>query len=304
MPDWSTVPAAGSRVLVTGAAGGLGQALSSVLVEVGAEVESRRRTQTPGRARRRGPGVPRGRPPVTVGQQEDQRRADDEEVRDVDVVVADVNEVDRAADAARCGDVVHAQAVEQVADPAADRQRRGHPEDRREPATQQNLHGDGQHRGAQEVEQRTRDGIGVPPSDSGADERIAAEVDVCGRSVPPGPPLRSLIQHEDECQQDTDGPLWSVRAFAFPAEQGRGVAHDFPSPRNPNCAVSGKGRASEAVEHRGQQPTSVGANRNRQCRPAPRRGSGRRGSGGPLRTVGAVGSAVRPPPVVAGFGDR
>jgi NAD(P)-dependent dehydrogenase (short-subunit alcohol dehydrogenase family) len=38
MPDWSTVPAAGSRVLVTGAAGGLGHALSSVLVEVGAEV--------------------------------------------------------------------------------------------------------------------------------------------------------------------------------------------------------------------------------------------------------------------------
>jgi len=38
MPDWSTVPAAGSRVLVTGAAGGLGRALSSVLVEVGAEV--------------------------------------------------------------------------------------------------------------------------------------------------------------------------------------------------------------------------------------------------------------------------
>jgi 3-oxoacyl-[acyl-carrier protein] reductase len=38
MPHWSTVPAAGSRVLVTGAAGGLGQALSSALVEVGAEV--------------------------------------------------------------------------------------------------------------------------------------------------------------------------------------------------------------------------------------------------------------------------
>ena len=38
MPDWSTVPAAGTRVLVTGAAGGLGRALSSVLVEVGAEV--------------------------------------------------------------------------------------------------------------------------------------------------------------------------------------------------------------------------------------------------------------------------
>jgi NAD(P)-dependent dehydrogenase (short-subunit alcohol dehydrogenase family) len=38
MPDWSTVPAAGTRVLVTGAAGGLGRALSSVFVEVGVEV--------------------------------------------------------------------------------------------------------------------------------------------------------------------------------------------------------------------------------------------------------------------------
>jgi NAD(P)-dependent dehydrogenase (short-subunit alcohol dehydrogenase family) len=37
-PDWSTVPAPGSRVLVTGAAGGLGRALSSVLAEVVAEV--------------------------------------------------------------------------------------------------------------------------------------------------------------------------------------------------------------------------------------------------------------------------
>jgi hypothetical protein len=37
-PDWSTVPAPGSRVVVTGAAGGLGRALSSALAEVGAEV--------------------------------------------------------------------------------------------------------------------------------------------------------------------------------------------------------------------------------------------------------------------------
>jgi 3-oxoacyl-[acyl-carrier protein] reductase len=38
LPDWSTVPARGSRVLVTGAAGGLGRALSSALAEVSAEV--------------------------------------------------------------------------------------------------------------------------------------------------------------------------------------------------------------------------------------------------------------------------
>jgi 3-oxoacyl-[acyl-carrier protein] reductase len=38
MPDWSTLPAPGTRVLVTGAAGGLGRALSAALVEVGAEV--------------------------------------------------------------------------------------------------------------------------------------------------------------------------------------------------------------------------------------------------------------------------
>jgi 3-oxoacyl-[acyl-carrier protein] reductase len=37
-PDWSTVPVPGSRVLVTGAAGGLGRALSSALIEVGSEV--------------------------------------------------------------------------------------------------------------------------------------------------------------------------------------------------------------------------------------------------------------------------
>lgn len=38
LPEWSTVPAPGSRVLVTGAAGGLGRALSGALAEVGAEV--------------------------------------------------------------------------------------------------------------------------------------------------------------------------------------------------------------------------------------------------------------------------
>jgi 3-oxoacyl-[acyl-carrier protein] reductase len=38
MSEWSTVPAQGSRVLLTGAAGGLGRALSAALVEVGAEV--------------------------------------------------------------------------------------------------------------------------------------------------------------------------------------------------------------------------------------------------------------------------
>ena len=38
MPDWLTVPAPGCRVLLTGAAGGLGRALSSALAEVGAEV--------------------------------------------------------------------------------------------------------------------------------------------------------------------------------------------------------------------------------------------------------------------------
>jgi 3-oxoacyl-[acyl-carrier protein] reductase len=37
-PEWSTVPDPGSRVLVTGAAGGLGRALSAALTEVGAEV--------------------------------------------------------------------------------------------------------------------------------------------------------------------------------------------------------------------------------------------------------------------------
>jgi NAD(P)-dependent dehydrogenase (short-subunit alcohol dehydrogenase family) len=38
MTEWSTVPAPGTRVLVTGAAGGLGRAVSSALAEVGAEV--------------------------------------------------------------------------------------------------------------------------------------------------------------------------------------------------------------------------------------------------------------------------
>jgi len=38
MPDWSTVPPAGTRVLVTGAAGGLGRALSGALAEVDDEV--------------------------------------------------------------------------------------------------------------------------------------------------------------------------------------------------------------------------------------------------------------------------
>jgi 3-oxoacyl-[acyl-carrier protein] reductase len=38
MPDWSTVPPAGTRTLVTGAAGGLGRALAGALAEVGAEV--------------------------------------------------------------------------------------------------------------------------------------------------------------------------------------------------------------------------------------------------------------------------
>src|SRR3954469_16342960 len=37
-PEWSTVPAAGSRVIVTGAAGGLGRALTSALLELGSEV--------------------------------------------------------------------------------------------------------------------------------------------------------------------------------------------------------------------------------------------------------------------------
>ena len=36
--DWSTVPAAGSRVLVTGAAGGLGRELTSALGKLGADV--------------------------------------------------------------------------------------------------------------------------------------------------------------------------------------------------------------------------------------------------------------------------
>ncbi|HEY0451088.1 SDR family NAD(P)-dependent oxidoreductase [Actinophytocola sp.] len=38
MPDWSTVPVPGSRVVLTGAAGGLGRALADALGEVGAEV--------------------------------------------------------------------------------------------------------------------------------------------------------------------------------------------------------------------------------------------------------------------------
>ena len=36
--EWSTVPAPGTRVLLTGAAGGLGRALSAVLAEVDAQV--------------------------------------------------------------------------------------------------------------------------------------------------------------------------------------------------------------------------------------------------------------------------
>ena len=36
--EWSTVPAPGTRVLLTGAAGGLGRALSAALGEAGAEV--------------------------------------------------------------------------------------------------------------------------------------------------------------------------------------------------------------------------------------------------------------------------
>ena len=36
--EWSTVPAPGTRVLLTGAAGGLGRALSAALSEAGAEV--------------------------------------------------------------------------------------------------------------------------------------------------------------------------------------------------------------------------------------------------------------------------
>jgi NAD(P)-dependent dehydrogenase (short-subunit alcohol dehydrogenase family) len=37
-PEWSTVPAVGSKVIVTGAAGGLGRALTTALLQVGAEV--------------------------------------------------------------------------------------------------------------------------------------------------------------------------------------------------------------------------------------------------------------------------
>jgi 3-oxoacyl-[acyl-carrier protein] reductase len=37
-PEWATVPDPGSRVLVTGAAGGLGKALSAALTDVGVEV--------------------------------------------------------------------------------------------------------------------------------------------------------------------------------------------------------------------------------------------------------------------------
>src|SRR5262249_21190703 len=36
--EWSTVPAAGTRVIVTGAAGGLGRQLTAALVKLGAEV--------------------------------------------------------------------------------------------------------------------------------------------------------------------------------------------------------------------------------------------------------------------------
>ncbi|MDT7797529.1 MAG: 3-oxoacyl-[acyl-carrier protein] reductase [Actinomycetota bacterium] len=38
MPHWSTVPPTGTRILVTGAAGGLGRALVGALAEVGADV--------------------------------------------------------------------------------------------------------------------------------------------------------------------------------------------------------------------------------------------------------------------------
>jgi NAD(P)-dependent dehydrogenase (short-subunit alcohol dehydrogenase family) len=37
-PEWSTVPDPGARVLVTGAAGGLGRALTAALTELGATV--------------------------------------------------------------------------------------------------------------------------------------------------------------------------------------------------------------------------------------------------------------------------
>ncbi|MCO5599549.1 hypothetical protein L7F22_053655 [Adiantum nelumboides] len=48
--EWSTFPAAGSRVVVTGAAGGLGSALTAALVKLGAEVVGIDRTHPEGEA--------------------------------------------------------------------------------------------------------------------------------------------------------------------------------------------------------------------------------------------------------------
>lgn len=48
--EWSTFPAAGSRVVVTGAAGGLGSALTAALVKLGAEAVGIDRTHPEGEA--------------------------------------------------------------------------------------------------------------------------------------------------------------------------------------------------------------------------------------------------------------
>lgn len=48
--EWSTFPATGSRVVVTGAAGGLGSALTAALVKLGAEVVGIDRTHPEGEA--------------------------------------------------------------------------------------------------------------------------------------------------------------------------------------------------------------------------------------------------------------
>ena len=166
--------------------------------------------------------------------------ADDEHVREVVAVGANLDEIHCPADAARGGPVVHSQAVEQVAAPSADHQGTAHCDSGQAPPTAQDGYSDAQQPEVEHVEQRTRDGLGIPAADRGSGKQIAARVDMCRGDVPPGPPFGRLVHHDDrrqrsEHQQPLPEPVLvfhlthsarrgrdPVLAGAFPQLYGRG----------------------------------------------------------------------------------
>jgi hypothetical protein len=160
------------------------------------------------RGQRLGPG--RGRPhgrahaPAAGGHQEQRRAEDDEEIRDVIEGAADVDEVHDAADAARSGQVVHPQPVQQVAAPSAGHQRAGDDDGGRRPAARQDRHGDAQQDEVEDVEQGAGERADVPSADRASDDDVAARVHPGPRKMPPGPPLDRLIRHDHDGEQGQD----------------------------------------------------------------------------------------------------